>query len=36
LLFLGLFLGFGFVCAPRILSVYWGAFRFFNKIAYYL
>jgi hypothetical protein len=33
---LGLFLGFGFVSAPRILLVYWGAFRFFNKIAYYL
>jgi len=36
LLFLGMFLGFGFVSAPRILPVYWGAFRFFNKIAYYL
>lgn len=36
LLFLGLFLGFGFVSAPRIPLVYWGAFHFFNKIAYYL
>jgi hypothetical protein len=31
-----MFLGFGFVSAPRILPLYWGAFRFFNKIAYYL
>jgi len=34
LLFLGVFLGFGFVSASRILPVYWGALRFLIKLLF--